>query len=84
MGDEGTATVEHDEPSLPCQFLLGPADYVAAYAVLLCQVQFARQPVIHGQNPRADVADQIVIDLLPQQPWGTMVDVVSFVWQGHR
>ena len=84
MGDEGTATVEHNKPSLSGQLLLGPPDHVAADAVLFCQVQFARQPVINGQGSGADVADQVVIDLLPQQPWGTVVDAVSFVWQGHR
>jgi hypothetical protein len=38
MGDEGSATVENDKPSFPGQLLLGPADHVAADAVLFCQV----------------------------------------------
>jgi len=82
--DERTATVEHDQPPLPGQHFLRPPDHVPAHAVLLRHLQLTRQPVINRQGARADIADQVVIDLLPQQPWRTVADAVSLVWQGHR
>src|SRR5947209_7863999 len=60
VGDERPAAVEHDEPSLTGQLFLGPADHVPADAVLLCHLQFARQPVVDSQGARADLAQHVV------------------------
>jgi hypothetical protein len=81
VGDERTAALKDDEPSLCGEFFFGPADYVSAHAVLVCHIQFARQAVVHGQDVRTDVAEHVVIDLLPKQPWCTVADAVSLVWQ---
>jgi len=81
MGHEGTASLEHDEPSVFGKLLFGPADDVSAHAVLLCHVEFARQAIVYGQGTRADVTEHVVIDLLPKQSWRTVVDAVSLVWQ---
>ena len=83
-GDERTATVEYDQPALPGQLFLSPPDHIPAYAVLLGHLKLARQPVIKSQRARADIAEQVVIDLLPQQPGRTVADAVSLVWKGHR
>lgn len=45
VGDEGTAPVKHDGPTLASQLLLSPPDHVTAYAVLLRHLQFTRQAV---------------------------------------
>jgi hypothetical protein len=84
VGGERAAAVEHDEPSLPGQLFLRPADHVPAYTILLGHLHLARQPVVNSQDARADLAQHIVIDLLPQQPRRTVIDAVSLVWQGHR
>jgi hypothetical protein len=48
VGDERAAALEHDEPSLPGQLFFRPADHVPAYAILLCHLHLARQPVINS------------------------------------
>jgi hypothetical protein len=81
VSDERSAAVQHDEPSLFGQLLFSPADHVPAHAVLLGHVEFAGQSVIDGQSARADFAEHVVVDLLPQKPWGAVADAVSLVWQ---
>ena len=81
VGDERTPALEHDEPSPFGKLLFGPSDHVSAHAVLLCHVEFAWQAVVYGQGARADIAEHVVIDLLPQQPRCAVTDAVSLVWQ---
>src|SRR6476646_522189 len=83
VSDECAASVQHDQPSLSSQLFLRPPDHVPAHAVLLRHLQLTWQPVVNSKDTRADIAHNIVVDLLPQQPWRAVADAVSLVWQRH-